>query len=95
MLKVIFLICLAYTTISGKSLLFSRIPSAFSLLFHTKYVYELHTEPQTFANEKNIYWPRGSFSSQFTFVISNSCDPRQNAGRMLDFLSESPITILS
>ncbi|GLB40331.1 putative GMC oxidoreductase [Lyophyllum shimeji] len=43
---------------SGKSLLFTRLPSAFSLLFHTKHVFELHTEPQTFANKETRYWPR-------------------------------------
>ncbi|KAF9467982.1 hypothetical protein BDZ94DRAFT_1372827 [Collybia nuda] len=44
---------------SGQSLLFSRIPSAYSLLFHTKHVYELHTEPQMSASSKRKYWPRG------------------------------------
>lgn len=44
---------------SGKSVIFTRFPSSFSLLFHTKHVYELHTEPQVFAGEKTRYWPRG------------------------------------
>ncbi|KAF5382119.1 hypothetical protein D9615_004436 [Tricholomella constricta] len=44
---------------SGKSLIFTRLPSAFTLLFHTKHVYELHTEPQAFAREATRYWPRG------------------------------------
>ncbi|PPQ95742.1 hypothetical protein CVT26_015868 [Gymnopilus dilepis] len=45
--------------ISGKSLLLSRIPVAFSLLFRGKHVYNLYTEPQTNAQGKEKYWPRG------------------------------------
>ncbi|RDB25944.1 Alcohol dehydrogenase [acceptor] [Hypsizygus marmoreus] len=44
---------------SGQNLLFTRIPSAFTLLFHTKHIYELHTEPQKHAGNKSRYWPRG------------------------------------
>ncbi|KAG6813959.1 hypothetical protein H0H92_005214 [Tricholoma furcatifolium] len=44
---------------SGKSLPFTRIPSAFSLLFHTKHIYELHTEKQESADNRSLYWPRG------------------------------------
>ncbi|KAG6862505.1 hypothetical protein C0995_000053 [Termitomyces sp. Mi166 len=44
---------------SGKSLIFTRIPSAFTLLYHTKHIYELHTEQQASANNRSLYWPRG------------------------------------
>jgi len=44
---------------SGKSLLFTRIPSAYSLLFHTKHVHNMWTESQPFANGKKKFWPRG------------------------------------
>ncbi|KAF8150868.1 hypothetical protein B0H34DRAFT_665906 [Crassisporium funariophilum] len=45
--------------ISGKSLILTRIPVAYSLLFHGKHVYDLYTEPQTSAQGKKKYWPRG------------------------------------
>ncbi|KAK0469690.1 uncharacterized protein EV420DRAFT_57385 [Desarmillaria tabescens] len=44
---------------SGKSLLYSVVPSAFSLLFPSKHTYQLYTEPQEFAQNKKKYWPRG------------------------------------
>ncbi|KAG5730944.1 Alcohol dehydrogenase [acceptor] [Termitomyces sp. T112] len=44
---------------SGKNLIFTRIPSAFTLLFHTKHIYELHTEKQASAHNRSVYWPRG------------------------------------
>ncbi|KAF8239698.1 alcohol oxidase [Tricholoma matsutake] len=44
---------------SGRSLFLSRLPVGFPRLFHTKHVYELHTEPQISANGKKKYWPRG------------------------------------
>ncbi|KAG6853992.1 hypothetical protein C0991_011856 [Blastosporella zonata] len=44
---------------SGKSLIFTRIPSAFSLLFHTKHIYELYTEKQQSSHNRSVYWPRG------------------------------------
>jgi choline dehydrogenase len=57
---------------SGRSLFFSRLPSAFPLLFHTKHVYELHTEPQTSADGKTKYWPRGaSTTPPLAFLHSN------------------------
>lgn len=55
--------CLGYYTqalyISGKSLLYSVVPSAFSLLFPSKHAYQLYTEPQEFAQNKKKFWPRG------------------------------------
>ncbi|KDR78822.1 hypothetical protein GALMADRAFT_244405 [Galerina marginata CBS 339.88] len=45
--------------VSGKSLILSRIPVGFSLLFHGKNVYNLYTEPQAGAQGKKKYWPRG------------------------------------
>ncbi|KAK0235980.1 hypothetical protein EDD85DRAFT_922071 [Armillaria nabsnona] len=44
---------------SGKSLLYSVVPSAFSLLFPSKHAYQLYTEPQEFAQNKKKFWPRG------------------------------------
>ncbi|KAK0223305.1 hypothetical protein IW262DRAFT_1447302 [Armillaria fumosa] len=44
---------------SGKSLLYSVVPSAFSLLFPTKHTYQLYTEPQEFAQNKKKFWPSG------------------------------------
>ncbi|TFK33226.1 hypothetical protein BDQ12DRAFT_691444 [Crucibulum laeve] len=44
---------------SGKSLIFTRIPVAYSMLFHGKHVYNLYTEPQNDAHGKVKYWPRG------------------------------------
>ncbi|KAK0204863.1 hypothetical protein DFS33DRAFT_1258141 [Desarmillaria ectypa] len=44
---------------SGKSLIYSVVPSAFSLLFPSKHTYQLYTEPQEFAQNKKKYWPRG------------------------------------
>ncbi|KXN88620.1 L-sorbose 1-dehydrogenase [Leucoagaricus sp. SymC.cos] len=43
---------------SGKSLMLTRIPVAFPLLFHTKYVYQLYTEPQGNAKGQKKFWPR-------------------------------------
>ncbi|KAF4614077.1 hypothetical protein D9613_007925 [Agrocybe pediades] len=43
---------------SGKSLLFTRIPVAYSMLFHGKNVYNFFTEPQGAAKGKIKYWPR-------------------------------------
>ncbi|EKM78089.1 hypothetical protein AGABI1DRAFT_114921 [Agaricus bisporus var. burnettii JB137-S8] len=43
---------------SGKSLLFTRIPVAFSLLFRSKHVYQLYTEPQVNAGKQKKFWPR-------------------------------------
>ncbi|KAK0193858.1 hypothetical protein F5146DRAFT_1101707 [Armillaria mellea] len=48
---------------SGKSLLYSVVPSAFSLLFPTKHTYQLYTEPQEFAQNKKMFWPSGSGSA--------------------------------
>ncbi|CAA7266838.1 unnamed protein product [Cyclocybe aegerita] len=45
--------------VSGKSLLFTRIPVAYSLLFNSKHVYNFYTEPQTSAQDKKKYWPGG------------------------------------
>jgi choline dehydrogenase len=38
--------------------MFSRIPVAFSLLFGSKHVYQLYTEPQVEAKKKKKFWPR-------------------------------------
>ncbi|THV07257.1 alcohol oxidase [Dendrothele bispora CBS 962.96] len=43
---------------SGKSLLFSRIPAAFSKLFATKHVHRFWTEPQEHVDKKRKFWPR-------------------------------------
>ncbi|KAF8896484.1 hypothetical protein BD779DRAFT_1608694 [Infundibulicybe gibba] len=43
---------------SGRGLLFSRIPSAFSLLFNTRHVHKFYTEPQVNAQGANKLWPR-------------------------------------
>ncbi|KIM36177.1 GMC oxidoreductase [Hebeloma cylindrosporum] len=45
--------------VSGKSLVLSRIPVGFSLLFNSKHVYNMYTEPQENAQGKKKYWPRG------------------------------------
>lgn len=44
---------------SGKSLLYSVVPSAFSLLFPSKHAFQLYTEPQEFAQNKKKFWPSG------------------------------------
>ncbi|KIK99600.1 GMC oxidoreductase [Paxillus rubicundulus Ve08.2h10] len=44
---------------SGKALLESRIPSAFSKLLGSHHDYNLYTEPQQHAGSKKKYWPRG------------------------------------
>ncbi|KAK7032251.1 hypothetical protein VNI00_013209 [Paramarasmius palmivorus] len=44
---------------SGRSLLFSRVPSAFSKLFFLpKYVWQFYTEPQSNARDQKKFWPR-------------------------------------
>ncbi|KAJ7814628.1 hypothetical protein B0H14DRAFT_2850022 [Mycena olivaceomarginata] len=43
---------------SGSALLFSRIPSAFSMLFWSKHVYGLRTEPQVHAKGQKRLFPR-------------------------------------
>ncbi|ESK94009.1 putative gmc oxidoreductase [Moniliophthora roreri MCA 2997] len=44
---------------SGRSLSFSRIPSAFSkLLFQAKHVFQFYTEPQPNALDRKKFWPR-------------------------------------
>ncbi|KAF8882588.1 hypothetical protein BD779DRAFT_923170 [Infundibulicybe gibba] len=43
---------------SGRGLLFSRIPSAFSLLFNTRHVHKFYTEPQVNAGGASKLWPR-------------------------------------
>ncbi|KAH9481290.1 Dehydrogenase str4 [Psilocybe cubensis] len=45
--------------VSGKSLILTRIPVGFSMLFGSKNVYNLYTEPQAGAQGKKKYWPRG------------------------------------
>ncbi|KAF9052467.1 alcohol oxidase [Hymenopellis radicata] len=45
---------------SGRSRLETRIPAAFPLIFRQKkHVYQLYTEPQTFADGRKKFWPRG------------------------------------
>ncbi|KAL0953193.1 hypothetical protein HGRIS_004448 [Hohenbuehelia grisea] len=44
---------------SGKAILFSRIPSGFSRLFHSEHDYALHTTAQKHAGDKTKFWPRG------------------------------------
>lgn len=39
--------------------IFAMIPSAFSMLFHTKHDWDLFTVPQPHAANKAKYWPRG------------------------------------
>ncbi|KAL0576521.1 hypothetical protein V5O48_005466 [Marasmius crinis-equi] len=47
---------------SGTSLLFSRIPSAYSKLFkNPKHVFQFYTEPQTDAQNEKKFWPRALF----------------------------------
>ncbi|OJA08249.1 hypothetical protein AZE42_02073 [Rhizopogon vesiculosus] len=43
---------------SSKGVLKSRVPSAFSDLFRTRWDYHLYTEPQLYAGNKKKYWPR-------------------------------------
>ncbi|KAF9048768.1 hypothetical protein BJ165DRAFT_1462537 [Panaeolus papilionaceus] len=45
--------------ISGKELLFTRIPMAYSMLFHSKHIHNFYTEPQDQAKGRKKYWPRG------------------------------------
>ncbi|KAF8969147.1 hypothetical protein BDZ97DRAFT_1915510 [Flammula alnicola] len=45
--------------VSGKSLIFTRIPVAYSQLFNGKHIFNLYTEPQANAQGKKKYWPRG------------------------------------
>ena len=44
---------------SSKNVIFSRLPAAFSQLFHTRWDYDLFTESQLHAGNKTKYWPRG------------------------------------
>ncbi|RXW23274.1 hypothetical protein EST38_g2576 [Candolleomyces aberdarensis] len=44
---------------SVKALIFTRIPAAFSLLFHSEHVWQFYTEPQAGANGRKKFWPRG------------------------------------
>ncbi|KIJ66939.1 GMC oxidoreductase [Hydnomerulius pinastri MD-312] len=44
---------------SGRALLESRVPSAFSRLYRSAHDYHLYTEPQPHAGNKKKYWPRG------------------------------------
>lgn len=69
---------------SGRSLFLSRLPVGFPRLFHTKHVYELHTEPQISANGKKKYWPRGAATNPpFSIPADNSFTYlRQDAWRM-------------
>ncbi|KAF8133091.1 hypothetical protein K438DRAFT_1739318 [Mycena galopus ATCC 62051] len=43
---------------SGGAMVETRVPSAFSLLFWTKHVYDLHTEPQVYAKGQKRFFPR-------------------------------------
>ncbi|KAF8632241.1 hypothetical protein AX15_001991 [Amanita polypyramis BW_CC] len=43
---------------SGVSSLFTRIPTAYPLLFHTKKDFNLYTEPQEHAHRRSRFWPR-------------------------------------
>lgn len=53
---------------SGKSLILTRIPVGFSMLFNTKNVYNLYTEPQSGAKGKKKYWPRGMHQCFYIFA---------------------------
>ncbi|KAF9223717.1 alcohol oxidase [Gyrodon lividus] len=44
---------------SGRALVESKVPSAFSRLFRGGHDYNLYTEPQQHAGSKKKYWPRG------------------------------------
>ncbi|EIN07763.1 alcohol oxidase [Punctularia strigosozonata HHB-11173 SS5] len=44
---------------SGLDVPFSRIPMAYSRLFHTKHDYDLYTVPQKHCYNQPKYWPRG------------------------------------
>ncbi|KAF8071849.1 hypothetical protein FPV67DRAFT_1482934 [Lyophyllum atratum] len=70
---------------SGKSLLLTRLPSSFSMLFHTKHVYELHTEPQKFANAETRYWPRGSNRHSLSSSNTDFIRQRQDARRLAQY----------
>ncbi|KAG0700616.1 hypothetical protein DFH29DRAFT_990370 [Suillus ampliporus] len=43
---------------SSQNVVYSRTPAAFSKLFHTRWDYNLYTEPQQHAGNKKKYWPR-------------------------------------
>ncbi|KAF9243453.1 hypothetical protein BU15DRAFT_86415 [Melanogaster broomeanus] len=45
---------------SGRALVQSRVPVAFTELFRGGHDYHLYTEPQQHAGNKKKYWPRGS-----------------------------------
>ncbi|EIW83808.1 alcohol oxidase, partial [Coniophora puteana RWD-64-598 SS2] len=49
---------------SGKGVPESRIPSAFTKLWHSQYDYDLLTEPQENAAGRKIFWPRGEISDR-------------------------------
>ncbi|KAH7884400.1 hypothetical protein F5I97DRAFT_1937849 [Phlebopus sp. FC_14] len=44
---------------SGRAVFATRVPSAYSQLFHTSHDYDLYTEPQTHAANMKKFWPRG------------------------------------
>jgi hypothetical protein len=52
--------------------MFSRIPIAFSLLFRSKHVYQLYTEPQVDAKEQKKFWPRAKMLGGCEFPETES-----------------------
>ena len=54
---------------SGQSLVFTRIPSAFSKLFHSRHVFNFFTQPQENAKGKPKYWPRAKMLGGCEFAL--------------------------
>ena len=55
----------AIPLLSGRALSESRIPCAYTKLFSKKeYVHPFYTDPQTSANSKAKFWPRGMYNPQ-------------------------------
>ncbi|KAJ6452033.1 GMC oxidoreductase [Mycena vitilis] len=52
-------VCLLETGESSLSLSLSRMPSAYSQLYGSEYIYNLETTGQAYAADRERYWPRG------------------------------------
>ena len=70
--------------LSGRALSESRIPCGyFKLLSKREYVLPFYTEPQTSANSKAKFWPRGMYNARLSNLVPKWCFFFSPEGRML------------
>lgn len=69
---------------SGNCLLFSRIPIAFYLLFHSKHAYQVYTEPQLDAKNQRKFWPRAKMLGGCEYQLPRRPRPLRISVRFID-----------